>query len=54
MSFLHACSFCGNERKALIVGPRVSICHECVKACNVIVSEKEKSAKQKEYKDADI
>lgn len=37
------CSFCGKESQevfALIAGPQVFICDECVEACTSIIAEK--------------
>lgn len=28
--FIHACSFCGHNDSPLVIGPRVSICHNCI------------------------
>lgn len=41
MKFLHKCSFCGcneNEVKALVVGPKVSICDQCVEQASIQVA----------------
>ncbi len=41
MSFMCVCSFCGKHKDDftgfLIVGPEVSICEECVGACNDVL-----------------
>lgn len=41
--FLTQCSFCGkfDKESPLIIGPRVSICHDCVKISWEIVREKQ-------------
>jgi len=37
--FMHACSFCGAQTGDLIVGPRISICFECVECARDNVGE---------------
>jgi ATP-dependent Clp protease ATP-binding subunit ClpX len=38
----HRCSFCGKSQQtvqALVAGPKVYICNECIELCNEIIAD---------------